>query len=239
MVHYFGHGSHDTLNFQRDADGVDALKFTEEDNIPVLPWHPHRGIVVLHSCRGAAFEDYFSDKQVRSQDCIAKRISVYQKSRCLGQVVYANFCQLPFKHTVSSDPDTIYPPLTDEEKEQGMRYRPDRYVNKVQALLGADGVLWGYALLTGETGHKIANNKIKYDKAMKGEEDPLYPIYPIYSEVAKLSKRNQILPCRVFNKGGWSLSGLLRWAYLTQMIWNISNEKKIYCNLFIGVTFSH
>jgi len=191
-VHYFGHGNHECLSLD---DKGKNLNFEKEDELPTLPWHPDKGIFVLHSCRGAAYEDSFSQEKLHSQVCLAQRISVLQQTRCLGQVVYANYCALPSqKNIIGSD-------LTDKEHDSFVKYRPNRVNNSLSITFGADAVLWGYALLTGSTGRKIERNKESYEKAMAGSEKGLYAKYQIYSEVEKLSHLNQIMPCRVFNKG--------------------------------------
>ncbi|WP_392561458.1 hypothetical protein RHO12_09950 [Orbus sturtevantii] len=199
-VHYFGHGNQDCLLL--DDKGVN-LHFVKNDELPILPWHPNRGIFVLHSCRGAAYEDYFSKDNMESKICLAQRISNLQQTRCLGQVVYANFCALPSKYifAMMNTPSINQVILTEEEKEAEMRYRSEPITNNVAIFMGADKSLWGYALLTGATGKKILKNKQQYENAMASLEKVIYPKYQIYYDVEILSSRNQIMPCRVFNKG--------------------------------------
>ena len=55
-------------------------------------------------------------------------------------------------------------------------------------------------LLTGDTYRRMLENKKEYEKKLS-DQGIKNPIYPIYEEIKKLSPKNQILPCRVFNRG--------------------------------------
>ncbi|MCO6524152.1 MAG: hypothetical protein J6562_03915 [Candidatus Schmidhempelia sp.] len=202
QIHYFGHGKHDALNF------IDSkyIYFNQNDNMEILPWHPNQGIFVLHSCRGGAYEDTDNVIQIKQQNCLAKTISQQQKTRCLGQVTYANNAADMVKFydnlTITDMPYPSTPiiyQISPEKYVAQFKYRPQRYINNI-ALKSVSGVLWGYALRTGKTYTKTLNLKDKYEKALT-EQGIINPIYPIYEEIKKLASNNQILPCRVFNKG--------------------------------------
>ena len=207
QVHYFGHGAYNALNLEPEG-GVDGAKsqifFNDEDNMERLPWQEHEGIFVLHSCRGGAYEDSFDDKKIKAQICLAKTISMKQKTRCLGQTIYANYAIDLFKIRIIKLP--LIDPLieliiTGGDEAQKFRYRPYRAINYgYSEYTNIDRALWGYALLTGETYSKMSDNKEKYEEMERklGVENPSYPIY---EEIKKLSSKNQILPCRVFNRG--------------------------------------
>lgn len=205
QVHYFGHGNENSLTFT----GGGKIYFDFYDKMERLPWHPNEGIFVLHSCRGAAFEDTLDETLIKQQICLAKTISEQQKTRCLGQVTFGSFAtnSKQFEENWELDTNGIYMPdipksyLTNEDIQKIYGYRPNRYYNAV-ALYMADPVLWGYALLTGDTKDKVLALKANYEKNKKIKASTTLPkLYPIYQEIKKLSDKNQILPCRVFNKG--------------------------------------
>ena len=60
QIHYFGHGGNDALYLKGEGNNI---YFSEEENMEPLPWHPNQGILVLHSCRGGAFEDICDEKK--------------------------------------------------------------------------------------------------------------------------------------------------------------------------------
>lgn len=193
QIHYFGHGAWDWITLK---DG-DKLVFDESDNMELLPWHPDKGIFVLHSCRAAAYEDSTNDRWIRKRICLANRISVQQKTRCLGQLFYASFSVASSQlQEVSSDIYPIFRPVTTAEQDAAkFIYRPDAYTSKyVNGHSFLDRVLWAYALMTGETYTKMKNNE-------KAFMERLNRPYPIAEYVRVLSRRNQIMPCRIFNKG--------------------------------------
>lgn len=164
-----------------------------------LTWHPHEGIFVLHSCRGGAYEDSCDSDMIEEKICLANTISDKQKTRCLGQTIYANFAIDVMKIDNYSPDANLYSfvfesETTAEEDAERFKYRPDRYISSFYSNTPIDRVLWGYALLTGKTKTKMMKNKKNYEKAIKKP-------YPIYEEIKKLSPKNQILPCRVFNRG--------------------------------------
>ena len=205
QVHYFGHGAYNALNLEPE-EGVEGANsqifFNDEDNMERLPWQKEEGIFVLHSCRGGAYEDSFDNKKIKAQICLANTISTQQKTRCLGQTIYANYavdllqilCQLlkvPLIETIT----------TAEDDAKKFRYRPYRGINYgYSEYTNINRALWGYALLTGKTYSKMSKNKEEYEK-MERDLGIENPSYPIYEEIKKLSSKNQILPCRVFNRG--------------------------------------
>lgn len=201
-IHYFGHGQHDKLNFRESEN----IFFNDEENMERLPWHPYQGIFVLHSCRGGAYEDTCDKDQIDEQICLAKAISEQQETRCLGQVTYASYAadllqfntDLVNMHVPFPISSPVYETLPEEYVEQ-FKYRPHRYLNLPATKLRS-GALWGYALLTGKTHSKTLELKYKYEKALT-KQRIINPIYPIYEEIKKLAANNQILPCRVSNKG--------------------------------------
>lgn len=206
QMHYFGHGTPDSIALR---NYIDATFDERDDEWECLPWHPEQGIFVMHTCRGAAYEDLCTakNKNLVKKNCIAKRISLHQQTRCLGQVVYANYAGFAdFKVVHDGKAIDTYNPmgvtlddLTDEELIEQCKYRANYILNYIRlADSSTKRVLWGYALLTGETKTKISTNKKKYESLMKKSTTP---IYPIYEDVIKLSEENQILPCRVFNRG--------------------------------------
>ena len=201
QIHYFGHGGEDYLIFRHSA----KVFFNKEDNMEPLPWHPNQGILVLHSCRGGAFEDICDEKKIKQQICLAKTISKQQKTRCLGQVTYGNFAAdlREFNDILDSISQggilLSIKNTTSKEDEEIFKYRPDRKLNKI-ALLYASGALWGYALLTGKTKKKILKLKANYEEKLL-EQTSTMMTYPIYEDIKRLAPKNQILPCRVFNNG--------------------------------------
>jgi hypothetical protein len=201
QIHYFGHGGEECFFF------IDGKKFffNESDNMEPLPWHPYQGIFVLHSCRSAAYEDTLNKEKIKQQLCLAKTISEQQKTRCLGQVTYANY-------TANMDQfnDILITAMgqgivsiskmdTTEQDAEVFKYRSDRISNSM-ALASTSCALWGYALLTGKTHTKTLKLKADYEKDL-AKQGVINPIYPIYEEIKKLGTKNQILPCRVFNDG--------------------------------------
>ena len=205
QVHYFGHGQNNALNLEPEGGikGANSqIFFNKRDNMERLPWQGHEGIFVLHSCRGGAYEDSFDNKKIKKQICLAKTISEQQKTRCLGQTIYANYavdllqilCQILKVPLIESK-------TTAEDDAKKFRYRPYRAINYgYSEYTNIDRALWGYALMTGKTYSKMSDNKEKYEK-MKRKLGVKNPSYPIYEEIKKLSSKDQILPCRVFNKG--------------------------------------
>ena len=198
QIHYFGHGGNNSLYLKKQNDNSEIF-FNDKDNMERLPWHPHEGIFVLHSCRGGAYEDSCDSNMIEEKICLANTISDKQKTRCLGQTIYANFAIDVMKIDNYSPDANLYSfvfesETTAEEDAERFKYRPDRYISSFYSNTPIDRVLWGYALLTGQTKIKMMKNKEKYEEALK---EP----YPIYEEIKKLSPKNQILPCRVFNRG--------------------------------------
>ena len=198
QIHYFGHGGNNSLYLKKQNDNSEIF-FNDKDNMERLPWHPHEGIFVLHSCRGGAYEDSCNQKMINAKICLANTISDKQKTRCLGQTIYANFAIDVMKIDNYSPDANLYSfvfesETTAEEDAERFKYRPDRYISSFYSNTPIDRVLWGYALLTGKTKTKMMKNKKNYEKAIKKP-------YPIYEEIKKLSPKNQILPCRVFNRG--------------------------------------
>ena len=204
QIHYFGHGGPEKLNF-RGEEGENKINFNENDNMERLPWHPHEGIFVLHSCRGGAYEDTGNKYKIDKQICLARIISKQQKTRCLGQTIYANNAIDAIKIDNYSPDANLYsfafePETTAEEDAERFKYRPNRLINSFFSYYPIDRVLWGYALLTGDTKKKSLDMKTKYEELML-EEGIKNATYPIYEEIKKLGPKNQILPCRVFNNG--------------------------------------
>lgn len=200
QMHYFGHGTHDSIALRNYID----VTFDErDDEWECLPWHPEQGIFVMHTCRGAAYEDWCYDTKIDEKDCIANRISVQQQTRCLGQVVYgsyAGFTGYKVAHDINAISahnlfGTTLVEFTPEELIETCKYRTNYVTNYIRLLdSSTKRVLWGYALLTADSGTKIKALKIKYEEEMK-------TTYPIYVGVEKLASANQIFPCRVFNCG--------------------------------------
>lgn len=211
QVHYFGHGGNDSINLEHEGgikEAKNKIFFNDEDNMECLPWHPYEGIFVLHSCRGGAYEDSFDDQMIKKQICLAKRISERQETRCLGQTIYANYAidlfqifKLQIIKPQIIKPDLIELIATAGDDAKKFRYRPYRAFNYgCSEYTDIDRVLWGYALLTGDTYRKMSKNKKNYEK-MERDLGVENPSYPIYEEIKKLSSKDQILPCRVFNRG--------------------------------------
>ena len=200
QIHYFGHGGEDYLIFRHSA----KVFFNKEDNMEPLPWHPNQGILVLHSCRGGAFEDTCDKEKIKQQICLAKVISEQQKTRCLGQVTYGNFAAnmdeaIYILEAMQREGIPLKPlPLPENTAEQ-YKYRPGRITNYIASLV-VNKALWGYALDTGDTNRKTLKLKTKYEEALLKQTSTMMT-YPIYEEIKKLAPKNQILPCRVFNKG--------------------------------------
>ena len=205
QVHYFGHGSNNTLNLEKEGgiEGANSkIFFNKSDKMERLPWHKSEGIFVLHSCRGGAYEDSFDRYKIENQICLANTISTQQDTRCLGQTIYANFA-VDIVQIISQSIEypLIESKITAEDYAKRFRYRPYRALNYAYSeYTYIDRVLWGYALLTGDTYRKMSKNKKDYEKKLR-EQGVENPIYPIYEEVKKLSSKNQILPCRIFNRG--------------------------------------
>ena len=198
QIHYFGHGGNNSLYLKKQNDNSEIF-FNDKDNMERLPWHPHEGIFVLHSCRGGAYEDSCDSDMIEEKICLANTISDKQKTRCLGQTIYANFAIDVMKIDNYSPDANLYSfvfesETTAEEDAERFKYRPDRYISSFYSNTPIDRVLWGYALLTGQTKTKMMKNKKNYEEAIKKP-------YPIYEEIKKLGPKNQILPCRVFNRG--------------------------------------
>ena len=187
-IHYFGHGAPESLNFKENTK-----IYFNGDIKERLPWHPDKGIFVLHSCRGGAYEDTENKDKINNQICLAKTISEKQQIRCLGQTIFASFAT-DWLDTVINAPEGREADVetTAEEDASRFEFRPDPIQNFLQN--GNNKVLWGYALLTGKTYKRMKNNLETYERIMKKP-------YPIYQEIKKLGPKNQILPCRVFNKG--------------------------------------
>ncbi|MCX8640841.1 hypothetical protein J3U37_12060 [Gilliamella sp. B3172] len=205
QVHYFGHGDIRYLTFRYDA----RIYFNEHDNMKRLPWHPNEGIFVLHSCRGAAYEDTRNKKDIENQSCLANTISILQQTRCLGQVTYGNFNALDIitdNNKVAmplSKRATIFYPKNKWEADiiNKAKYRSHYAYNYAKNYSKKPVVLWGYALLTNDTKERTLYNKQMYENNKKIQNSSLPKLYPIYQEMEKLAGKNQILPCRVFNNG--------------------------------------
>ena len=200
QVHYFGHGGPDKLNLKGDGNDI---YFKKEDNMERLPWHPNEGIMVLHSCRGGAYEDLEEETQRNAQKCLANVISKQQETRCLGQVTYANFAANVDECNnilVATSSQGMIPAPTPSLDSASYKYRPERKLNSVLLYI-TSCALWGYALFTGKTHRKTLARMKEYKNRMIEQEQVMNAIYPIYEEIKKLAPKNQILPCRVFNKG--------------------------------------
>ena len=202
-VHYFGHGGPESF-YLKPEGGIKGenseIFFNKSDNMARLPWHPNKGIFVLHSCRGAAFEDTEDKNKIANQICLAKTISKKQETRCLGQVTYANFAIDALEATLNNPENpAITPPKIVTTAEQDVirfKYRYPSLINSRNESMAKNRVLWGYAFGFSTSWVKMRINKKKYEQIM---ERP----YPISEELKKLSSiiGDQILPCRVFNKG--------------------------------------
>lgn len=200
QVHYFGHGSPDKLNLKGKGNDI---YFNKADNMELLPWHPNEGIMVLHSCRGGAYEDLEDETLRNTQMCLANVISMQQKTRCLGQVTYANFAGNVDEYAnilVATSSQGMIPAPYPSLDSASYKYRPERKLNNVLLYI-TSCALWGYALFTGKTHRKTLAIMEAYKNRMIEQEKVKNPIYPIYEEIKKLAPKNQILPCRVFNKG--------------------------------------
>ena len=199
-VHYFGHGGPEAL-YLKKQNGKSEISFNNEDNMECLPWHPEKGIFVLHSCRGAAYEDTFNKNKISAKSCLAKTISQQQKTRCLGQTIYANYAiDLIKRSNFYREGFSFEQKTTAAEDVERHKYRPARFFNFMASLDPIDRVLWGYALLSGDTYDKMLINRNDYKKNLS-TQGVKSPIYPIYNEIMKLGPKNQIMPCRVFNNG--------------------------------------
>lgn len=205
-----------------------------------LPWHPNQGIFVLHSCRGAAYEDTLNVKKIEAQTCLANTISTQQKTRCLGQVTYGNNNFLDVID-YPIDENNVTKPLTargtmlystekwEAEVIEQAKYRSNFYYNFLKYSVSKPVVLWGYALLTNKSEKKTLSNKHEYESNKKIQQSTLPKAYPIYQEIKKLADKNQILPCRVVNHGKLE-PGLLKWIVLIKMMWSIFNALSRYSN---------
>jgi hypothetical protein len=211
QIHYFGHGGHNCLYFKKYY-GNDKIHFDAQDNMERLPWHPNEGIFVLHSCRGAAYEDNVEVEKIKDQICLANTISAQQKTRCLGQVTYTNNNFLDLIDYPINDNNVAKPLagrvtiLYSKEKWEtdvisAVKYRANPYYNLLNKHFMKPVVLWGYALLTGKTKTKVLKLKNSYENNDDIQNSTLPKLYPIYQEIEKLSSKNQIFPCRVFNNG--------------------------------------
>lgn len=187
-VHYFGHGGPESLYLEKEGgrNGANSeIFFNDSDNMERLPWDPGKGIFVLHSCRGAAYEDTFIKEKVDNKICLANTISVKQSTRCLGQICYASFCPEPLFDLSN----------TAEEEAKRFGYRPNAAKSKLLLeRFSVNRVLWGYAITTGKTGLDIVNNHNRYLQCINKP-------YPIAHYVDVLSPENQIMPCRIFKNG--------------------------------------
>ncbi|WP_294845135.1 hypothetical protein [uncultured Gilliamella sp.] len=207
QVHYFGHGNEEHLIFRNEA----TICFDKNDNMERLPWHPNEGIFVLHSCRGAAYEDTLNNEKIKNQICLAKTISEEQKTRCLGQVTYASFTRIELPSYCGSDvyydvhddgviTETSKKEVYDSINEQ-IKYKSNPVKNWIDDFKHKPSVLWGYASLGLWVGGRIVKLKDDYENYVKENKLDLPRSYPIYEEIQKIGNKNQILPCRVFNKG--------------------------------------
>lgn len=209
QVHYFGHGGAEYLLFRKS----NKIHFDKNDNMERLPWHPNEGIFVLHSCRGAAYEDTLNVTKIENQTCLAKTISKLQKTRCLGQVTYGNNNALSVidypinENNVSTPISSRMTGLYSRAKWEAeiikeAKYRSNYRLNYARNFIKKPVILWGYALLTNDTGRKTLDLKTNYETNKEIQNSTKLPkLYPIYEEISKLADKNQILPCRVFNKG--------------------------------------
>ena len=187
-VHYFGHGGPESLFLEEEGGrkgANDKIFFNDSDNMERLPWDPDKGIFVLHSCRGAAYEDTLIKEKVDKKICLANTISFKQSTRCLGQIYPASFCPEPlfdFSNTA-------------EEEAKRFGYRPNAATCKViLERFSVNRVLWGYAISTGVAGTEVKSYQTVY---MNKIGKP----YPIAHYVDVLSPENQIMPCRIFKNG--------------------------------------
>lgn len=207
QVHYFGHGGEEYLLFR---DNVKLL-FNEDDNMERLPWHPHEGIFVLHSCRGAAYEDTLNVTKIKNQICLAKTISEQQKTRCLGQVTYASFTRVDLPSYCGNEicyevhDDGSFDEISKKEVydliNEQIKYKSNFVKNFADDFRKKPSVLWGYAVLGLWSEHKIIKLKDKYEDYIQKNNLDLPKLYPILQEMKKIANKNQILPCRVFNNG--------------------------------------
>ena len=211
QVHYFGHGGEDYLNF-RVYNNNDRIHFNKADNMERLPWHQNKGIFVLHSCRGGAYEDTLDEKKIKNQICLAKTISESQKTRCLGQVTFASFTRVELPSYCGSDIcydvdqfDGSYTEISKKEVydsiNEQIKYKSILPKNWADDFRHKPPVLWGYADQGVLSGYSIKGLKKKYEDFVKKNNLNLPRLYPIYEEIKKLKKNKQILPCRVFNHG--------------------------------------
>ena len=207
QVHYFGHGGPMSLYLEKEGGikGANSEIFFEGDIKERLPWHPDKGIFVLHSCRGAAFEDTENKNKINNQICLAKTISEKQLTRCLGQTFYASFCtdrlSVFANNTEESEEAEKVLKTTAEEDAKRFIFR-DKMTKNIRP--GSDKVLWAYATLNGETYNKMMTNKTNYENVMKKKD------YPIYHQVKKLAHTNeQIFPCRIFKNGNLVHDGIV------------------------------
>lgn len=211
QIHFFGHGGPEALYFQKH-DGEDKIYFNKQEQMERLPWHPNQGIFVLHSCRGAAYEDTLNVDKIEAQTCLANTISTQQKTRCLGKVTYGNNNFLDVID-YPIDENNVTKPLAargtilystekwEAEVIEEVKYRSNFYYNFLKYSVSKPVVLWGYALLTNKSEKKTLSNKQKYESNKKIQQSILPKAYPIYQEIKKLADKNQILPCRVVNNG--------------------------------------
>lgn len=196
QIHYFGHGDYQCLGLMN----YQYIYFNERDNMERLPWHPEKGIFVLHSCRGGAYEDTCNEMMIEENICLAKTISYQQKTRCLGQVIYASFC-VNFMGSIFN--------TTAEEDAEEFKYRGNRYINYGLSITDSNRALWGYALLTGDTYERMQENEEKY-LLIVGKP------YSIANYARILGPKKQIMPCRIFNNGELVHNGKVECDYFNK-----------------------
>ena len=214
QIHYFGHGGPESLYLEEEGgiEGANSKIYFEGDITKRLPWHPDKGIFVLHSCRGAAYEDTFSNNMISKKICLAKTISEKQNTRCLGQIFYASFC---YDYTQTGQQEiAFYSPIslktTAEEDAKKFIYRGDVASTKYFIeRTNIDRVLWGYAKMNGLTKQYMVNNE---DMFMKRLNRP----YPIAEYIRVLKRNNQIMPCRIFNKGVLEHNGKVALGFINK-----------------------
>ena len=196
QIHYFGHGDYQCLGLM----DYQYINFNKSDNMECLPWHPDKGIFVLHSCRGGAYEDTCNKKMIQKKICLAKTISLQQNTRCLGQIIYASFC-VNFMGSIFN--------TTAEEDAEKYKYRGNRYINYGVSITGSDRALWGYALLTGDTYVRMQETEERY-LLIVGEP------YSIADYARILGPKKQIMPCRIFDNGELVHNGKVECDYFNK-----------------------
>lgn len=146
-VHLFGHSGQDSLYFLDNA-----LHYSQVKNLEVLNWHKSKGAFVMHTCRSGRHEDNTNKQEKMKKISIAKEFSIYQDTKVIGQMTYANFTSIirGFESAKNRGHTGVNFGIVDILKadklvlwgyRSGERVR-ERYQDDPEYQLLADGQLW-------------------------------------------------------------------------------------------------